>query len=84
MAHSQFDRFLTEATYRDQESGKSLDRDSLHGLHTSWCCVSEQKPQSEHAFWAAMGQRLSTAGSLRMKKCPAAADYILSSYQAVV
>lgn len=84
MAPSQFDQFLTEATYNDHEPGRSLDRDSLYGLYTSWCYVSGQKPQSEHAFWAAMRQRPSTGGELRMKKCPAAADYILSSYQAVV
>jgi hypothetical protein len=84
LAHSQFDQFLQEATYKDHESGASLDGDSLYGLYTSWCCVSQQKPQPEHVFWGAMTQRLSPGEGLRMKKCPAAADYILTSYPAMV
>jgi hypothetical protein len=83
MAHSQFDQFLSEATYRDRESDSTLDRDSLYGLYTSWCYLSGNAPQSEHAFWAAMKQRTSRGQRLKMKG-PAAADYILSSYQAVV
>jgi hypothetical protein len=31
-----------------------------------------------------MAQRLSPGEGLRMKKCPAAADYILTSYPAMV
>jgi hypothetical protein len=83
MAHSQFDQFLSEATYRDPESDTALDRDSLYGLYTSWCYLSGNAPQSEHAFWAAMKQRISPGQRLKMKG-PAAADYILSSYPAVV
>jgi hypothetical protein len=84
MAQSQFDQFLQEATYRDREPGKHLDRDFLYGLYTSWCCVSGQEPQPEHVFWSAMRERLSPGECLHMKKCPAAADYILASYPAMV
>lgn len=83
MAHSQFDQFLHEATYSDQDSETNLDGDCFYGLYTSWCFLSQQAPQPEHAFWAAMEQRLSPGRRLRMKG-PAAADYILTSYQSVV
>ena len=84
MAHTQFDQFLDEATYRDRESGKHLERDSLYGLYTSWCCVSGKEPQAEQVFWAAMRERLGAGEFLHMKRCPAAADYILASYPALV
>jgi hypothetical protein len=83
MAHSQFDQFLSEATYPDLESDTTLNRDSFYGLYTSWCSLSGHAPQSEHAFWAAIRQRVSPGQGLKMKG-PAAADYILSSYPAVV
>lgn len=83
MAQSQFDQFLSEATYKDQESGVTLEGDAFYGLYTSWCCLSHITPQPEHVFWEAMGQRVSPGHKLRMKG-PAAADYILNSYQAVV
>jgi hypothetical protein len=83
MAHSQFDQFLQEATYCDQESETTLDGDSLYGLYTSWCLMARQTPRPEETFWAAMRQRAGSTQHLRMKG-PAAADYILSSYQAVV
>ncbi|WP_461173276.1 hypothetical protein M1D93_00615 [Arthrobacter sp. Z1-9] len=83
MAHSQFDQFLQEATYPDQESDWTLDADTFYGLYTSWCYVTHRSPQLEHVFWAAMSQRANPAQCLRMKG-PAAADYILSSYPAVV
>ena len=83
MAHSQFDQFLREATSPDFESDTTLNRDSFYGLYTSWCFLSGHAPQSERAFWAGIGHRVSHGQSLKMKG-PAAADYILTSYQAVV
>lgn len=83
MAHSQFDQFLQEATYLDHDSTSTLDGDSLYGLYTSWCLVSHHSPLSEHTFWAAMTHRVNPGQCLRMKG-PAAADYILHSYRAVV
>ncbi|MGF9648086.1 hypothetical protein AAIH32_08940 [Pseudarthrobacter oxydans] len=83
MAQSQFDQFLTEATYRDPESGSILSRDAFYGLYTSWCNVSQETPQAEHVFWEAMAQLVGPGDELRMKG-PAAADYILASYQAVI
>lgn len=85
MAHSQFDLFLNEATYLDPASEFTLDRDRLYGLYTSWCFINQQKPGSESAFWTAMNHRRITHGhhGLRMKG-PAAADYILASYPALV
>ncbi|MDQ0664328.1 hypothetical protein QFZ35_002826 [Arthrobacter ulcerisalmonis] len=83
MAHSQFDQFLSDATYHDLESDSTLDGDSLYGLYTSWCYLSGKTPRAEHVFWAAMRQRVGPGQCLKMKG-PAAADYILSSYQAVV
>jgi hypothetical protein len=83
MAHSQFDQFLSESTYPDRESDSTLDGDSFYGLYTSWCHLIGNAPQSERAFWAAMKQRVRPGQRLKMKG-PAAADYILSSYRAVV
>jgi hypothetical protein len=83
MAHSQFDQFLKEATYRDRESDPALNGDAFYGLYTSWCYVSQTTRQAEHTFWAAMRNRVSPGQCLKMKG-PAAADYILTSYAAVV
>jgi len=84
MANSQFDLFLQEATYADQASESSLDRDRLYGLYTSWCYVNEQRAGTESSFWAAMKHRVSARrNGLRMKG-PAAADYIMSSYPRLV
>ncbi|YCQ22268.1 hypothetical protein M1D93_09380 [Arthrobacter sp. Z1-9] len=83
MAYSEFDQFLQESTYRVQESDSSLDGDSLYGLYTSWCSVSHNIPRSEHTFWEAMSHRVGPGQGLRMKG-PAAADYILTSYPALV
>lgn len=83
MAHSQFDQFLLEATYLDQDSASTLDEDSFYGLYTSWCYLSHKSPQAEHVFWTAMNQRVNPGQCLGMKG-PAAADYILNSYRAVV
>ena len=83
MAHSHFDQFLQEATYADQDSDWALDGDTFYGLYTSWCHVTHRTPQAEHAFWTAMSRRGIPWQCLRMKG-PAAADYLLSSYPAVV
>lgn len=83
MAQSQFDQFLTEATCPDHESGSTLDADTLYGLYTSWCQLSQQEPQDEQLFFAAMNQRVRPGACLRMTG-PAAADYIMCSYRAVV
>ncbi len=83
MAQSQFDKFLTEATYQDPGTGSLLSRDAFYGLYTSWCNVSQETPQAEHAFWDAMARLVDPEHQLRMTG-PAAADYIVSSYPAVV
>lgn len=84
MAHSQFDKFLQEATYLDQASEKTLDRDHLYGLYTSWCFINQQELSSEDGFWAAMSQRINPdLNKLRMKG-PAATDYIMASYPGLV
>lgn len=83
MAYSQFDQFLQEATYREQESDAILDSDAFYGLYTSWCSVSRSTPQPEPTFWTAMRDLVGPGQGLRMKG-PAAADYILTSYRALV
>jgi hypothetical protein len=83
VAYSQFDQFLQEATHQDPESDATLDRDAFYGLYTSWCYISHAPPEPEHLFWEAMGQRIGPRHRMRMKG-PAAADYILASYPAVV
>ena len=83
MAQSHFDQFLNDATYQDQEADSPLDGDAFYGLYTSWCCVSGNTPRTEQAFWEAMAPRVGPTQRLRMKG-PAAGDYILASYQAVV
>ncbi|WP_309484129.1 hypothetical protein [Pseudarthrobacter sp. NS4] len=83
IAYSQFDQFLQEATYREQESDSTLDGDSFYGLYTSWCSVSHNTPRTEHTFWAAMRHRVGSGHGLRMKG-PAAANYILTSNPALV
>lgn len=83
MAHSQFDQFLQEATYPDQETDWTLEADTFYGLYTSWCYVTHRNPRPEHDFWTAMSRRVRPGQCLRMKG-PAAADYMLSSYPAVV
>jgi len=84
MAHSQFDKFLQEATQCDRESDSTLDRDPLYGLYTSWCLLNQRAPRTESAFWAAMQKRIDPGpNGLRMKG-PAAADYILASYPGLV
>lgn len=83
MAQTHFDQFLNEATYKDRESCSTLEGDAFYGLYTSWCYISHAPPEPEHLFWEAMGQRIGPRHRMRMKG-PAAADYILASYPAVV
>jgi hypothetical protein len=84
VAHSQFDIFLQEATYRDQASEHTLSRDRLYGLYISWCFINQEAVSAEDSFWAAMGDRFNPdRNSLRMKG-PAATDYILTSYPGLV
>jgi hypothetical protein len=83
VAHSQFDQFLHEATCPAQESEKALDQDSFYGLYTSWCLLAETTPQAEPTLWAAIEQRVAPGARLRVTG-PAAADYILASYPAVI
>jgi hypothetical protein len=83
MAQADFDQFLNEATYKDQESHSTLDGDAFYGLYTSWCYVTGNTRHPEHVFWEAMRQRVNPRHRLRMKG-PAAADYILAAYRAVV
>ncbi|MET4592416.1 hypothetical protein [Arthrobacter sp. 754] len=84
MAHSQYDKFLSEATSYDTEAEFTLDKDPLYGLYTSWCYINERMPRTENAFWAAMKDRIHPErNGLRMKG-PAAADYILTSYPGLV
>ncbi|MEC5189857.1 hypothetical protein ACOM2C_09655 [Pseudarthrobacter sp. So.54] len=84
MADSQYDRFLLEATTPDTASDV-LGRDSLYGVYTSWCFLTQAAPRPEDAFWAAMRQKRIRPGRTRLRmKGPAAADYILSSYPGMV
>ena len=84
MAHSQFDLFLKEATYIDQASDATLDRDRLYGLYTSWCFINQQKPGLESNFWIAMNCRIRHGRKGLRMKGPAAADYIRASYPGLV
>jgi hypothetical protein len=85
MANSQFDQFLQEATTRDPAFDRSLGRNRLYGLYTSWCFLRQAAPGPEDAFWVAMkeNQINPKRAGLRMKG-PAAADYILTSYLGLV
>ena len=78
-----FDQFLQEAACYEQGSDSTLEPDFLYGLYTSWCRVSCTSPRAERTFWAAMRDRVVPGQALRMKG-PAAADYILTSYPALV
>jgi hypothetical protein len=86
MADSQLDQFslfLQEAT--DPVSDACVGRECLYGLYISWCLLSQQTPSPEETFWAAMKKRNIHPGRTGLRiKGPAAADYILSSYPAVV
>lgn len=86
MADSQFDQyslFLQEAT--EPASDTSIGRECLYGLYISWCLLSHQTPSPEDKFWAVMKKRNIHPGHTALRiKGPAAADYILSSYPALV
>jgi hypothetical protein len=84
MATPHYDQFLLDATIRDPESGSNLCPDTLYGLYTSWCHLNRREPQTEKVFWSAMHTRIDPQpNGLRMRG-EAAADYILSSYPALV
>jgi len=80
MAHSQFDQFLQEATYCDQEFERTLEGDCFYGLYTSWSLIHKTQPETPEALRAGLqalgidpdNNELSMTG-------PAAADYILAS-----
>ena len=85
MAVSHFEQFLDQATSFDPDTDCPLGRDCLYGLYTSWCLLHGHDPQPDVAFWAAMRQCGIDLGNTRLQmKGPAAADYILSSYPALV
>ncbi len=84
MAHSQFDKFLQEATTCDRESDSSLDHDPLYGLYTSWCLLNQRSPRPKTTFWAAMKDRIEPGNNGLRMKGPAAADYIITSYPGLV
>lgn len=85
MANSQFDQFLQEATTHDPASERSLGRNRLYGLYTSWCFLRQAAPGPEDAFWVAMKAKHidPRRSGLRMKG-PAAVDYIMASYPGLV
>ena len=85
MADTQYDQFLQEATTRDPDVNRTLGRNRLYGLYTSWCFLNQAAPRPEDAFWAAMKSKRihPERNGLRMKG-PAAADYILASYPGLV
>ena len=85
MAVSHFDRFLNEATAPDQHGGATLKKDQLYGLYTSWCLLNQSTPADAADFWTAMKARHIRPSDSRLRMTgPAAADYILSSYPALV
>ena len=84
MPDDQFDRFLNEATAYDPESDASIGRDPLFGLYTSWCSITCTPACTEASFWAAMQARLGPSRRGLHMKGPAAADYFLNSYPALV
>ena len=84
MPDTQYDQFLQDATTCEPGSEFTLKPDALYGLYTSWCHLTLHEPRPERAFWTAMRRRIDPgANGLRMKGA-AAADYILSSYPALV
>jgi hypothetical protein len=85
MAVTHFDRFLSEATAPDYDGGLSLRKDQLYGLYTSWCLVNNSTPARGADFWSAMkGHRIRRSDSGLRMTGPAAADYILATYPALV
>jgi hypothetical protein len=85
MAVSHFDRFLSEATAPDQDGDFSLRKDQLYGLYTSWCMLNQSTPVRGADFWSAMrDHRIRSSDSGLRMTGPAAADYILATYPALV
>ena len=85
MAVSHFDRFLSEATAPNQDGDLSLRKDQLYGLYTSWCILNQSIPVPGTTFWSAMkGHRIRPSDSGLRMRGPAAADYILATYPALV
>jgi hypothetical protein len=85
MTVSHFDRFLNEATAPDRDGGLSLRKDQLYGLYTSWCILNQSTPAPGAAFWSAMkDHRIRSSDSGLRMTGPAAADYILATYPALV
>lgn len=84
MAHSQFDLFLEEATYFDQASDSTLDRDQFFGLYMSWCFINQHVPGPEDTFWAAMEDKMPGGRKGVRMTGPAAADYIVTTYPELV
>ena len=84
MAHSQFDQFLQEATYFDQASESTLDRDRFFGLYMSWCFINQQAPGAESRFWSAMKERMPKGRKGVRMTGPAAADYIVTTFPELV
>jgi hypothetical protein len=85
MAVSHIDRFLNEATAPDQDGGFSLRKDQLYGLYTSWCMLNRSIPAAGAEFWQEMKARRIRSSDSRLRMTgPAAADYILATYPALV
>lgn len=85
MAVSHIDRFLSEATAPDQDGGSSLRKDQLYGLYTSWCLLNHSTPAAGTAFWSEMKTRRIRSSDSRLRMTgPAATDYILATYPALV
>lgn len=85
MAVSHFDRFLSEATAPDQDGGLSLRKDQLYGLYTSWCLLNQSAPAAGADFWSAMkAHRIRSSNSGLRMTGPAAADYIMATYPALI
>lgn len=83
MAVSHFQRFLSEATTPDPDPTRRLSEDQLYGLYISWCQANHCPPASDSDFRAAIRQHHVRLPSLRITG-PAAADYILATYRALI
>jgi hypothetical protein len=59
---------LTEAIYRDQESGSSISRDAIHGLYTSLvprASTRTEKPKETQSMSITSNNRTSNDGHSR-------------------
>ncbi len=82
MAHSQFDKFLREATYYAPGSDLIHRGDSFYSLYTSWCRLSGHPPEAEPAFREAMQERVTREEGLGMTG-PAAVNYVVNNHQPI-